>query len=1185
LRRWNIVQYRDRNFHRIDDNQERFSARKTAAMPPESSNSRPIFYDESRKRWSWISRLSLLGGLLFSIVLVVFVLSMVFQPLLPHRPLPQSEAVKDLGNVDPILTDRQKARSQFALRRDSKALIKEREREQNETKKLHNAAPKYDMNTPITLGFYVNWEETSLASLRRNVHRLTHFCPEWLHITKDGKGIIDGRNQEDRLTVTKFVRDNNLPIIPLINNYIPQRIGSEQSQWDANALHLLLSEPKRRAVFIQNLVAMIKKEGWQGINIDFEQVPEYDRDNLTALMTELSLAFRSKGLILTQDVQVENASFDLPALAEACDFIIPMLYDQHSPGQDGGGAGSIAGIPWYRERLKELFAVVPADKVVLGLGNYAYDWKDGEIEGASINYQAAVVQAKESFDPQDPLVARITLDPKSLNPFYSYFDDEGARHTVWMLDAASLFNHWRLAYPYKPRGAALWYLGSEDPGVWNILGRRKNPESVGQAIDMGVLNHITYGKLSQVDFEGEGELLSVVAEPTDGNRTLRREPKTGLITTEVYHDLPSGYVVRRSGFIPKKLVLTFDDGPDPNYTPQILDILKQENVPATFFIVGSQGETNPGLVRRIWDEGHELGNHTFSHPDLSQTGDSRTLLEISATQRLIETLTGHTTTLFRPPYAIDVEPRTAQDLKPIMLASRYNFISVGEQIDPQDWNEHLVGANGAVGAARIVEATWEDRDKGSVILLHDGGGDRTHTLEALPLLIRKLKAAGYQFTTISELRGLPRATLFPKVTGREGYLVGMDRWVFEGTFVTQKILYWLFTLSIFLGVSRQVLMTLLALMQRQREARRIAAYPLDFHLPVSVVIAAYNEERVITRTIQTVLDSVYFVNEVIVVDDGSKDSTYDVVAQMFANNPRVRAFRKENGGKASALNYGMQYAEGEIIVALDADTLFVPDTIGRLARHFADPKVGAVAGNVRVGNANNILTKWQALEYITSQNFDRRAYDLLNSITVVPGAVGAWRTKAIEQAGGYTHDTLAEDADLTWTIRETGWRIVNDSTAYAYTEAPDSLKNLSHQRFRWAFGTLQNLWKHRSSLGKHGTFGWFAMPSLWVYQIVFPAISPIMDLTVVWALLTGHLDQVAYYYALMMGVEFAGAALAVKMDKADWKLLPYLFLQRFVYRQLMYYVILKSVFSALRGGAVGWNKFERRGTARVEGQI
>ena len=1151
-------------------------------MPPESQERRPIFYDETRKRWSWISRLSLVGALLLSVALVVFVLSMVFQPLLPHLPLPQAIAVKDLGNVDPILTDRQKARSQFALRRDRKALKKEIEREKDESKIVREKAAKPLAQASVTLGFYVNWEETSFASLTRNIQHLTHFCPEWLHITKDGKGIIDGRNREDRHEVNELVRGRHLPILPLINNYIPQFVGSEQSQWDSNALHLLLTDLKHRAEFVQSLTEMVLRENWQGINIDFEQVPESDRDSLTAFMEKLSRVFHSKGLIVTQDVQMEEGAFDLPGLAEACDFIIPMLYDEHSPGADGGGIGSIAGVPWYTARLKELFALVPPDKVVLGLGNYAYDWKDGEVNGASINYQAAVVQAKESSDPDDPTVAQITLDPKTLNPFYHYLDDSGARHSVWMLDAASLYNHLRLAEPFKPRGAALWYLGSEDPGIWSFWGNNGNTDSAGKAIDAGSLNRITYGKQSQVDFEGEGELLSIVAEPNDGQRTLQRNAKTGLITSEVYQALPSGYVVRRSGYIPKKLVLTFDDGPDPNFTPQILDILKQEQVPATFFIIGSQGETNPGLVRRIWDEGHELGNHTFSHPNLGQTGDSRTLLEISATQRLIETLTGHTTTLFRPPYAIDVEPRTAQDLKPIMLASRYNFLSVGEQLDPQDWNEHLVDSSGNTGAARIVQSVWEDRDKGSVILLHDGGGNRTATIRALPELIHKLKAAGYQFTTISELRGLPRTLLFPAVTGREGYLVGMDRWVFEGTFFTQKALYYLFTLSIILGISRQGITTVLALIQRRKERERVAVLPKDFHAPVSVVIAAYNEEKVIARTVQTVLDSVYFVDEVIVVDDGSKDSTYDVVVEAFADNSRVRAFRKENGGKSSALNFGMTQAQGEIIVALDADTLFTPETIGRLARHFANPKVGAVAGNVRVGNADNLLTKWQALEYITSQNFDRRAYDLLNCITVVPGAVGAWRTAAIKQAGGYTNHTLAEDADLTWTIREANWHIVNDSTAYAYTEAPETLRNLSRQRFRWAFGTLQNLWKHRRSLFRHGAFGWFAMPSLWVYQIVFPAISPIMDITVVWALLTGHLHQVIGYYALMMFVEFAGAVLAVKMDNADWKLLPYLFLQRFVYRQMMYYVILKSMVAALHGGAVGWNKFERRGTARVE---
>jgi cellulose synthase/poly-beta-1,6-N-acetylglucosamine synthase-like glycosyltransferase/peptidoglycan/xylan/chitin deacetylase (PgdA/CDA1 family) len=663
-----------------------------------------------------------------------------------------------------------------------------------------------------------------------------------------------------------------------------------------------------------------------------------------------------------------------------------------------------------------------------------------------------------------------------------------------------------------------------------------------------------------------------------------------MITAQNYQTYPSSYVVRRYGYQPKKIVLTFDDGPDPVYTPQILDILKREGVHATFFVVGQNAEINPGLVARIWDEGNELGNHTYTHPNLLQTSPERTLLEITATQRVIEAITGHTTALFRPPFAIDVEPRTGGELKSIVQSSQYNFLAVGEKNDPQDWNLVKPGKDGMTQprtADDIVQSVWHDRDTGNVILLHDGGGNREATVAALPRLIEKLKANGYEFITVAQLRGVSRDSLFPPVSGRDYAMVEVDRYVFGISYVVQRVLVTLFGLSVFLGISRQVWMGALALMQYRKERQRDRERTLGFAdsssaLPVSVVIAAYNEEKVIVRTIETVLGSDYPNLEVVVVDDGSRDRTSAVVAEHFADDVRVRCLRKENGGKASALNVGIAEATGEVIVALDADTLFAKETIARLVRHFADPNVGAVSGNVRVGNTNNLLTRWQSLEYITSQNFDRRAYDLLNCITVVPGAVGAWRRSAIQAVGGYTSDTLAEDADLTWKVRRAGWRILNDSTALAFTEAPESLKNLARQRYRWAFGTLQNLWKHRDACFRHGAFGWFAIPSLWMYQILFPAISPIMDLTVLWALAAGSFQHVALYYGLMLGVELLGAAFALKMDRGNWRLLPWLLLQRFVYRQMMYYVILKSVWAALRGGAVGWNKFERRGTVTVE---
>lgn len=1158
---------------------------------------RPVFFDESRQRWPWVLRLAVALLVVAAFALTCFVVSVFALPLLPHNQLPRVKEARESGNLEPKLTERQKAKTHFVLKRDKRQLMRtirqDRERTEKDRLSLASAKPAAASSfggKPLVCAYYVNWEETSRASLRRNIDQITHFFPEWFHLAHDGRTITDGRNAEDRTDIDPFVRARGIPILPVINNYNEAGARTNGGPWDTNAIHRLVSDPANRAAFIADLKRTLLANKWQGVNVDFEEIAEDDRDDLVAFMKELHAALKPAGLLVTEAVQLESDGFDIPQLAQSVDGLIPMLYDEHSPG-DENGAGPIAGIDWTKARLAELFKEVPANKVILGLGSYAYDWPKGSDSAVTLSYQSAVVQAKESQDSKDPSVARVDIDPKTLNPRYRYFDDDGKEHVVWMMDATTAFNQWAVAAKYHPLGYSLWYLGSEDPGIWKILGRSglsTDVGKIGKLIDGGELDRISYGRQSQVDFEGEGELLDVVAEPSEGHRTVERDPTTGLIDKIFYENYPSSYVVRRYGYKPKSVVLTFDDGPDPVWTPRILDVLKQEGVKATFFVVGQQAMSNPALVARIWDEGHEIGNHTWTHPNMSIAGQQRTLLEITTTQHIIEAITGHTTTLFRPPYAIDVEPRTGGELKPIIAASKWDFTSVGEKNDPQDWNLAAVSEDGKTGADRIVESAWRDRNEGNVILLHDGGGDRSATLAALPRVIEMYKKAGYRFISVADLRGVSRASMFPSISGREEALVGVDKWVFEVTYLWQRIIVTLFTLSVVLGVSRQLLMTILALIRRRGERRALPVSPepvVDGLLAapsVSVVIAAYNEERVIARTVRTVLESDYPELEVIVVDDGSKDDTARVASEEFRDEPRVVVLRKENGGKASALNFGLRQARGEVIVALDADTLFAPDTISRLARHFADPEVGAVSGNVRVGNANNILTKWQALEYITSQNFDRRAYDLLNCITVVPGAVGAWRRQAMRDVGGYTSDTLAEDMDLTWKIRRAGWRIVNDSSALAFTEAPESLRNLARQRYRWAFGTLQNLWKHRAAFGRHGAFGLVALPSLWLYQILFPAISPIMDVTVVWALFAGNAAHVLAYYGLMVGVEFLGAALALWMDRGTWKLLPWLFLQRFVYRQLMYYVILKSLFAAVRGGAVGWNKFERKGTAQMD---
>jgi cellulose synthase/poly-beta-1,6-N-acetylglucosamine synthase-like glycosyltransferase len=298
-----------------------------------------------------------------------------------------------------------------------------------------------------------------------------------------------------------------------------------------------------------------------------------------------------------------------------------------------------------------------------------------------------------------------------------------------------------------------------------------------------------------------------------------------------------------------------------------------------------------------------------------------------------------------------------------------------------------------------------------------------------------------------------------------------------------------------------------------------------------------------------------------------------------------------NAGKPAALNFGFAQTTADIVVALDADTVLTRDTVSELVRHFKDPRVGAVAGNTKVGNRINLLTRWQALEYITSQNLDRRAFAVLNCITVVPGAVGAWRRELVESAGGFRHDTLAEDADLTLAIRKLGKRIVYEEEAIALTEAPDTVRGFIGQRYRWMYGTMQAAWKHRDVLfrRRYGALGFVALPNVVIFQVLFPLISPIMDLLLIGSLGSAafsyshhpeeeeysadNLWRVLFYYALFVSVDYLAAILAFALErKESWGLLIWLFWQRFFYRQLMYYVAIKSTITSLKGVLVGWGR-------------
>jgi peptidoglycan-N-acetylglucosamine deacetylase len=562
--------------------------------------------------------------------------------------------------------------------------------------------------------------------------------------------------------------------------------------------------------------------------------------------------------------------------------------------------------------------------------------------------------------------------------------------------------------------------------------------------------------------------------------------------------------------------------------------------------------------------------------------------ELNLTQRLIESTLGVKSILFRPPYGIDHQPEYAEEVAQLPIAQDMGYLIVGQKIDPHDWRQPY---GKQVSAQEIIDGVLQQANAGNIILFHDGGGDRSQTVAALPVIIDELRARGFQFVPVSALLNKTRTEVMFPVTGAEwlqakadGFIFGLYHWFTLG-------IGWVFVLGIVLVSGRALIIGILALMEKIRPDRDQPPDPLP---GVTVLIPAHNEEPVIVQTVTSVLASDYPDMHVIVVNDGSTDNTGVLLDNHFSTEPRVRIIHQVNRGKAAALNYAMAHAQTEIVVTIDADTEIEPDAIRQLVRHFSNAKIGAVAGNVKVGNRSRWLTRWQALEYITSQNMEKRAFDLLNCITVVPGALGAWRKQAIEAAGGITADTVAEDADLTVAIRRLGWRVTYEERAIAWTEAPTTAGALIRQRFRWTFGTLQSFWKHGDTLfrPKYGTLGCVALPNIFVFQLALPLISPIIDLMflgsiLMWGLMqlhvawasqlfdTANLQRSVLFFLGFLLIDILTCVIAFALERdEDWTLLIPVLLQRFYYRQLMYVVLFRSVKEAVSGRPVGWRGVE-----------
>ncbi len=1153
-----------------------------------------IFYDPQRKRWKRLRRILDVTAVVTTLVLAVFIFNVLRTQRLPELLLPvPKHNYKALQNRTPALH----ARNGRPARR--------------KTARKPSDIP-FNTGEGLRAAYYVEDDNDSYSSLKEHIHQIDLLFTQWLHVdSPDGRlmgltgdnreyPIVDGATVHDPDQLNKIKQviqaaHEDTEIFPHLNNYNPHT-----QSWDTG-VGTVLADPDKSAALREQIIRFLTAfPAYRGLSLDIESLPDSADPAYLSFIQQLYGDLHPRNLRLYVTVAVSTPDADLKQIAANSDGIVLMNYDEHEVDSD---PGPVAGQDWFVGNLRRALKIVPKEKLICAIGNYGYDWtlsipdpKDRRHPKPQV-LNTDVLQVADAWQRAADADADLDLDEKSLNPHFEYIDeDNNQRHEVWFLDAVTLLNEMRAARELGLQTFALWRLGSEDRSMWNVWDKPSNPASL-QALGAVQPGH-------DVDNEGAGDILRVTGLPSPGKRTVEvdtdePDPRKKLIVDEHMDVYPHTYTVQYYGYHPKEVALSFDDGPDPRWTPRILDILKKKGATATFMMIGAEAQENVGLMRRVVREGNEIGNHTYTHPDISAVPPARLDLEVKLTERLFASKLGVQPLYFRPPYDIDEEPDTDDQAAPIVRIQDDGFIIVGNKIDTNDWDERIHKTPAEISQSvldQLAVMKVKPQFRGSIILLHDGGGNRSATVAALPVLIDTLRAHRYSIVSVSALMGKTTAEVMPRLTFWQQVRAVPDSIAFSAVAIIGNFIVLVFFLGDILMSARLVIVGVLAIIDRMRRPHRRASP--GFMPRIAVLVPAYNEETVIVRTIRSVLNSDYPNLRVIVIDDGSSDSTYEVARQAYAAEiaaGRVQVLTKANGGKAAALNYALDRLEEEIYVGIDADTVIAPDAISKLIPHFEDPSIGAMAGNAKVGNRINLWTRWQALEYITSQNFERRALDLLHVVTVVPGAIGAWRTAPVKKAGGYPLNTVAEDADLTMNLLEQGLKVDYEDRALAFTEAPVDAKGLMRQRFRWSFGTLQAVWKHRAAFVRNKAMGLFALPNILIFQMLLPLVSPFIDLMFVAGVANYFINRyyhplaasaasfeklVAYFGAFLL-IDFVTSTIAFSLErrhpanKGDGWLLFHIWLQRFAYRQVFSVVLFKTLKRAIDGKPFNWDKIER----------
>ncbi len=998
------------------------------------------------------------------------------------------------------------------------------------------------------LPFQPDWTH---ISLQKNLSQIDVLIPEWYDFnprTNDLQSLNSHSAYEIQIDELIAKQRSSLKLLPAVrvDAYFGATVETTGmiAARAQRAAHLLLEEATSRR--------------YEGMCLDFTNSWSNLEQQVDVLIPAFAEVFKKAGKETCLSMGFDALDALDPADTTLLDHLVVLVGRQASRM---GFPSALAPQSLIEEQARLIAGRPDAAKIIVGIGTMSAQWNSANPVPTKLSYvQTMATLANARAVP--------TTGGDTLNSYAEFTDPDGHFNAIWIQDIATAFNEISTFRGTPIQRLAIWPIGGEDPAIWSLF----NPApGVGEALAFtDISDYVTYS--------GKGPLLGYSGYPVTGIRSLTLSNDGRTIADIEQIRTPTPHQIVRWGNLPdNSVVLTFDDGPDPVYTPKILDILKELDVKATFFVVGDKLNDNRAVVERMIEEGHLIGSHSYTHAKLSETSVLRTRFELAAVQKALETSTGRNTLLFRMPYGWGNGPIEGATARPFGDVTASGYILVSSEIVPPDWQQVS-----SESISSFVQTALSVSD-GRIIVLHDSGGNRDNVVSVLKPMIEQLRSQGYRIASLTEVVGASQDELLPNIEASASLLERASLLFLRYLTVILEGVFWL---VVGMGVFRALAIILLSRLRKPHPTRVKVAQPA-----VSVVIPAFCEETVIEKTVHAVLGSDYRNFDVIVVDDGSTDRTFEVLQREFGKNPRVKLIQKENEGKSSALNLGVANSNAEIVVAIDADTMIMPDAIGKLVHHFADPRIGAVAGNVKVGNRSGILGKFQALEYVTAQNIDRRAQELVNGILVVPGSIGAWRKEAIEVAGYYTSETLAEDADLTVSIIRSGYRVVFEPDAVAVTEAPETVHQFLVQRLRWVLGMMQMGWKHKSAVFDGKGLGLISIPDLFFFGVVMPVLAPLADFAFVFALYNLVSDafadgavpydaeaaaQIVLAYLALPLLDVLIAVLAFQLEPREQRrLIALVPLQRFFYRQLLYYSALRALRRAFTGRIEGWEKLTR----------